>query len=492
MKGTPISININLKQRVFYNNLSTYLDLVNSYLSQQIGKEPLGKHIKVVGGYAFKSSEYKSEGVPVVRISDFQNEKIDLSNAVYYDDRDTYDRYQLLEGDIIIAMTGGTIGKLGIVQEGLGKLYLNQRVGKFEILKPNEFFDKYIYWLARGIQEKVKSFGYGGAQPNISGKQIEELKFPIPEISLQKQIVNFLEDLREGSLDKKEYFDMNTEKEILSLQSIGEHLFENGNKSVNEEYLLSKLRQAILSEAIQGKLVPQDPKDEPASILLEKIKKEKEKLIREGKIRKEKPLPKIEEGDVPYELPVGWVWCRLADVILNDIGGGTPSKAKSDYWNGNINWASVKDLNENIYLTKTQDRITELGLKNSSSNLIPKENLIICTRMGLGKIVINKIEIAINQDLRAIFLSEFVEKFYFYNFYKTLNFIHSGTTVSGIRREKLLATPFPLPPLPEQKIIVEKVDALMKMCDEFEKKIKENKEMAEKMMGAVLREAFES
>src|SRR3989344_4992305 len=184
----------------FFMCLPTFINLINRELSKKYPLEPLGKHIKILGGYAFKSSQYKLEGIPIIRISDFQDEKLDLSNVKYYEENPEYDKYSLIEGDIIIALTGGTIGKLGIVQNGLGKVYLNQRVGKFYTLHPKEFYGKYIYWLARGIQEKVRSFGYGGAQPNISGKQIEELEFSIPNKNLQEKIVGFLEDLKNNTV----------------------------------------------------------------------------------------------------------------------------------------------------------------------------------------------------------------------------------------------------------------------------------------------------
>ncbi|NSW91726.1 MAG: restriction endonuclease subunit S [Firmicutes bacterium] len=166
----------------------------------------------------------------------------------------------------------------------------------------------------------------------------------------------------------------------------------------------AELRKSILQAAVQGKLVPQDIHDEPASVLLERIRAEKDRLMKEGKIKKENPLPPITEDEIPYDLPEGWVWCRLGDIVIQNIGGGTPSKQNSAYWNGNIPWASVKDLTGPI-LDKTRDYITELGLEESSSNLIPANSIIVCTRMGLGKISINTIPVAINQDLRALIIS---------------------------------------------------------------------------------------
>lgn len=134
---------------------------------------------------------------------------------------------------------------------------------------------------------------------------------------------------------------------------------------------------------------------------------------------------------------------RLFELLDKIIGGGTPSKKESKFWNGNIPWASVKDINENqVYLFHTQDSITPDGLRNSSSNLIPKGNVIIPTRMGLGRCVINKIDTAINQDLKALITQKekLNNKYLLYwlkSNAKLIESLGSGTTVKGIRLEQL-------------------------------------------------------
>ncbi|MDR1754833.1 MAG: restriction endonuclease subunit S, partial [Eubacterium sp.] len=233
-----------------------------------------------------------------------------------------------------------------------------------------------------------------------------------------------------------------------------------------EERFAEYLPKAILQAAVQGKLVPQNPHDEPAVKLLERIRHEKAKLIKEGKIKKEKPLHPITADEIPYNLPQGWIWCRLGDIVLENIGGGTPSKQNENYWNGDIPWASVKDLSGDT-LSITKDTITVNGLTQSTSNLIPAGNVIVCTRMGLGKIAINNIDVAINQDLRALFLPDNIDKNYFLFFYKSQNILGSGMTVKGISIDELNTLPFPLPPLAEQQRIVAKVDELMALCEEL-------------------------
>jgi hypothetical protein len=198
--------------------------------------------------------------------------------------------------------------------------------------------------------------------------------------------------------------------EQLKIVELFKNLVNENNELVEEintqSSLLKQLKQTILQEAIEGKLTEKwrvkNPDIGTAKELLEQIKTEKEKLIKEKKLKASKPLAPINEDEIPFDIPKNWEWCRLGDVITNIKGGGTPSKANSKFWNGNIPWASVKDL-KNDFIDFTDDFITEEALNNSSTNLIPKGNIIISTRMGLGKIAFNNIDTCINQDLKAIF-----------------------------------------------------------------------------------------
>jgi type I restriction enzyme S subunit len=229
---------------------------------------------------------------------------------------------------------------------------------------------------------------------------------------------------------------------------------------------IARLRRFILDLAVRGKIVPQDPKDEPASELLKRIAKEKVRLVKVGEI-KEAKLIGMTKG-APLAVPAGWQMVPLGEVINSHLGGGTPSKNNHAYWGGDIRWASVKDVGKHKYLDETIDRITEGGLENSSSNLIPEGNLIVVTRMGLGQLSINRVPVAINQDLRALFLSRLINIDYVYNFFLTYGMEGTGLTVKGIKLEELLGIPFPLPPLAEQRRIVAKVDELMALCDRLE------------------------
>lgn len=149
----------------------------------------------------------------------------------------------------------------------------------------------------------------------------------------------------------------------------------------------------------------------------------------------------------------------LDELVSHNLGGGTPSKAISSYWGGEIPWASVKDIvGKGMFIDETKDSITEKGLKNSSSNLIPSGWLIICTRINPGVCAISTKDVAINQDLRALKLHDFVNTKFLWHYLQTIRIIGKGTTVKGISVDELGRIPVPVPPLPVQEAIVDILD----------------------------------
>ena len=173
-------------------------------------------------------------------------------------------------------------------------------------------------------------------------------------------------------------------------------------------------------------------------------------------------------GNEPFSIPCNWKWAKIETIIAKDVGGGTPSKSISEYWdNGSIPWMSVKDFSsaQNGVLEDTTDHITQAGLDNSSSNLVDENAIIICMRMALGKIVKIKRPMAINQDLRAIWIKPFVDNDFFVYFYSTLKVDGHGMTVVGMNKKQLMNYLMPIPPLAEQKRIVEKIEQVFSVLD---------------------------
>ncbi|HEI8432626.1 restriction endonuclease subunit S [Enterobacter hormaechei] len=247
-----------------------------------------------------------------------------------------------------------------------------------------------------------------------------------------------------------------------------------GSNGKIDLYGIKKLRELILELAVRGKLVPQDPNDEPASELLKRIAADKAELVKQGKIKKQKPLPEISEDEKPFELPVGWEWVTLA-TIGEIVGGGTPTSDNPHYWSTQgIKWLTPADLNglKGKYISSGARDITIDGLSNSSAKLIPKGTVLFSSRAPIGYVAISNNELATNQGFKSCvpYIKESAEYIYYFllSAAKKIDEMASGTTfkeVSGAVVSKVL---LPFPPLNEQLKIVEVADDLMSLCDQLE------------------------
>jgi type I restriction enzyme S subunit len=221
----------------------------------------LGEVCKLKNGFAFKSDSYVDIGIPVIRISDIGEGKVDLSECVKVIPRDLFFDYKVNKGDILVAMSGATTGKFGIYN--LDELaFQNQRVGKFQILHEELLSNSFLLYLLYSLKRRILKDAYGGAQPNISSGKIEGMLIPLPPLSEQIRIVSKIDELFSYLND--------TISSINTL--VGEQIsVESSNGKIG------LLRQSILKKAFEGKLVPQDPKDISVSALLDQIKVERTK-----------------------------------------------------------------------------------------------------------------------------------------------------------------------------------------------------------------------
>ena len=232
------------------------------------------------------------------------------------------------------------------------------------------------------------------------------------------------------------------------------------------------LRQKILDLAIHGKLVPQDPNDEPASVLLERIRAEKERLIKEGKIKKpKKSKAACDKPHYPFELPKGWVWTTLGE-IGSWQSGATPSRMNKDYYGGNIPWLKTGDLNDGtiIYIP---EYITQRALEETSVRLNPKGSVLIAMYGAtIGKIGILSFPATTNQACCACYEYSINQMFLFYFLLANReNFIAmgGGGAQPNISKEKIISTNMPLPPLKEQERIVAEIERWLSFVDIVEK-----------------------
>ncbi|MGV3586592.1 MAG: restriction endonuclease subunit S [Adhaeribacter sp.] len=192
-------------------------------------------------------------------------------------------------------------------------------------------------------------------------------------------------------------------------------------------------------------------------------------------------------------IPEHWERRKIGE-ILNFVGGGTPDKSNKSYWGGQIPWASVKDIKDK-YLNRTQDKITETGLENSSAQLAKSGDLILISRISPGKVSIAKIDTAINQDLKVVKPKVEIDTLYVYYLFQTIEKEiiknSSATTVLGIRLDKLKEIEIPVPPYSEQKEIVAKIEELLSELDKGKEQLETARQQLKVYRQAVLKWAFE-
>ena len=235
------------------------------------------------------------------------------------------------------------------------------------------------------------------------------------------------------------------------------------------------LREKILDLAMRGKLVPQDPNDEPASVLLEKIKAEKEQLIKEKKIKKSKPLAPITDDEKPFDIPDSWEWVRLGDVITI-LRGGSPRPIKkylTDDPQG-INWIKIGDSKPNSkYIEYAAEKIIPEGL--SKTRIVSKGDFLLSNSMSFGRPYILKINGAVHDgwlilsDYDHLFNKDYLYYLLSSGFINTqfMN-LATGSTVKNLNRERVANTIAVVPPLKEQSRIAAKIAQLFALLRKVE------------------------
>lgn len=230
------------------------------------------------------------------------------------------------------------------------------------------------------------------------------------------------------------------------------------------------LRSKILDLAIRGLLTQQLPEDGTAEELYEQIQDEKEKLIQKGKLKKEKPLPEISEDEIPFEIPESWKWARLGSTGIT-ITGGTPAKSHPEFYGGNYPFFKPSDLDAGRHITVASEYLTEKG-KNASRQLL-KGSILVCCIGSIGKCAIIDTDGTVNQQINALtplicnsdyLLYAISSEFFNYQ----LNQGSRATTVSIINKSKFDNCLLPLPPLAEQKRIVDIVQRAFSFLDEID------------------------
>lgn len=358
-----------------------------------------------------------------------------------------------------------------------------------QFLTQSEYFQKAI-WLKAS----------GGTTPIVNRSKWESILIPLPSLKEQEKIVNFLTDFENDNLKEEGfYFNPEVEQKVITLHESQLKGAEIANELNHQRTLLKQLRQQLLQDAVQGKLVDNtEGVDETGSQLLQRIQKEKAQLIKDKKLKKDKDLPPIKAEDVPFDIPHNWVWCRLGEICTKITDGfhntppkvleGVPYISATHVKSDNIDWEGCNYVAENFH--------RELFVKAYPSK---GELLVVNIGAGCGTPAIINVDYEFSFKNTAIlkFNQELISnRLLYYYFLLKKDEIYITLTKGGLQPflslKILNEIYFPLPPLSIQQKIVSKVGDLMRLCDALEASIQASVSQNEALLQQVLREALGS
>ena len=433
-----------------------------------------------IGEFLFeREGKYKPDSEAISGLK--RIDKIDFSGNFHITQKPSKTNMILIHpGDLVISGINVSKGAMGIYsgeEDVTATIHYSSYTFDTSMIDV-EYFKRFLKSseFIRLLKEQVK----GGIKTEIKPKHILPLEIELPDIQEQWKIVEHFKSIETEDAELK-------------------------NELTHQQTLLKKLRQQILQEAIEGKLTADwraaHPDVEPASELLKRIQAEKAQLIKDKKIKKQKPLPPINEEEKPFDLPEGWIWCRLGEIVLPDRGitygivkmgaapktGGIYALRCSDVRFRKFDLSGVRKVTEEIS-NKYKRTILEGGeiLLNIRGTLggcaiVEKsmKGFNIAREVGLIPLV--------NQSMNDHILNVLTSPFFNNEIDKNLR----GIAYKGLNLNILNKLMVPLPPLPEQKAIVTKVEKLLALCDQLESQITTNQSHAEQLMQAVLKEAFQ-
>lgn len=418
--------------------------------------------------YGYNAPAKQTGRIKMVRISDIQDNKVLWDSVPYCDiEENDIETYSLKANDILFARTGGTVGKSYLVksvpEQAIYAGYLI-RTRYSSSLCPEYlkiFMESELYW------KQLRNGTIATAQPNCNGKTLSNMIVPLPPLAEQHRIVAKIEEL---------------------LPYIAKYDQAESQLAALNAGFPAMLKKSILQEAVQGRLVPQNPDDESAAALLERIRKEKARLVREGKIKRDgggsvifrrdgSHYERLDDGserriddEVPFEIPEGWEWCRLGEVVYNR----GQMKPTSDFCY--IDIGSID--NKHQRLSTEENIVSPDKAPSRARKIIDMGDIIYSTvRPYLHNMCIIDREFSLQPIASTGFAtmtcySGLLNKYLFYyllapDFDRYANDTENskGVAYPAINDERLYKALIPLPPLAEQKRIVAKIEELMRCCE---------------------------
>ncbi len=436
----------------------------------------LGDYIRLKNGFAFKSTDFvrNSENTtPVIRISNIAGRYCIDSNAVHIPKSKVVDGFEIETGDLLIAMSGATTGKVGVYIGG-EPAYQNQRVGNLKLVSNELGSLPFRNHLIANLSDQILKAAYGGAQPNISGKDIENFEISLPPLNEQKRIAAKLDALLEQVDACRARLD-------------------------RVPLLLKRFRQAVLAAAYTGKLTEEfresqylTPIAESLSLVDTPIRPHRFSSMSETIIEGDYALA---VGKPDREIPQGWEWTPLVEIARME-SGHTPSRKHPEYWGGDVAWIGIADARDGHgkTITTTYQHTNQLGLKNSAARLLPAGTVCLSRTASVGYVVRMGVSMATSQDFANWSCTTAIEpdwlKFLFVAETTAIYRFGKGTTHTTVYYPELMAFHVALPPIEEQREIVRRVETLFAYADRLEERYKQARAAVERLTPALLAKAF--
>lgn len=492
------------------------IDLPNGWTVVRLGEltSKLGSGSTPRGG----KNAYTSEGIPFLRSQNVRNEGIKLDDIAYISQEihQKMENTKVLPGDVLLNITGASLGRSTIFPSNLVEANVSQHVTIIRLIESqmNQFIHLGI--LSPLVQQLVWGRQVGMAIEGLSKKVLEMFEFPIPPIAEQHRIVakvdelmvlcDQLEQQTEASIEAHQEL-VTTLLDTLTNSADADELMQNWAR-ISEHFdtlftteeSIDQLKQTILQLAVMGKLVPQDPSDEPAAELLKRIAEEKAQLVKEKKIKKQKALPPISEDEKPFELPSGWEWCRFGNVFV-DLKYGTSKK--SDYkMNGspvlripNVVGGRV-DLSDLKYSVMTDKELVDYQLQQGDLLLIRSNGSLGI--VGRCTVVDNDLVNTVYAGylVRARILPDTVNSHYVKSVLDSHDVrrqiegpIRTTSGVKNVNSTELSSLLIPVAPACEQLRINEKIIELHAMCDQLKQHLYGNQQTSLQLTDAIVEQA---
>ena len=419
--------------------------------------------------YGTSSKSLPNGDVPVLRMGNIQDGEVVYDKLVFSNNVEDNRKYLLQDGDLLFNRTNSAelVGKTAIFKGNRHVIY----AGYLILLRPIKTNSEYLNYIfsspyVRSYCKKVKTIGV--QQCNINAEKVSQLLVPIAPFEEQMRIVDRIKEVL-PSVDK---------------YSISQYNLDLLNVSLSE-----CLKKSILQEAIQGRLVPQIAEEGTAHELLEQIKAEKQKLVKEGKLKKsalatsvifrgddnryyEKTGKKCVDitDEIPFDLPCNWCWCRFSNIASMTIGK-TPARGEQTYWiNGKYNWVSISDMIDGGLISTTKEKVSDLAVEEVFSAPISEKGcLLMSFKLSIGKTSILDIDAFHNEaiiTIRPVIDKEYVMRNYLFKVLPLIaNLGDSKDAIKGktLNSKSLSNLLIPLPSLVEQQRIVEKIEQLMQL-----------------------------